>query len=255
MNWNGRCVALIAAVIPFFFCACGGGGGDGESSTSDQPASLAPETLAGQTLILSGASGREIAFESGNVWTENRDGSPVGGTYQYTPNGNSGEVTLVESGSTSTIRLAFSAINSGMYIAGAEQGTFQTQENRSEPADPGGDDGSPYGLAPATLEGRTMHGTRTFTTTGPVGQTHIYTFAGSTFHDSDPPEESDGAYTYAPAADRADLTLNYYSPKSFNGDLHELHLVFTGVESGTFQSVYTRRDGTVIRINGTFQIE
>ncbi len=258
MGFAPRVDRILLIVLSTILFGCGGGGGGGgDDSSNGNNQVLAPNSVAGQTLILNGGSSRQIAFDSSaSTWTENRSGTTHGGTYQYTANGPSAEVVLSESGVTSTIQLTFASANSGSYVAGAEQGTFQVQAtpnnpNDPNPPDPGGGDG----LAPGSIEGRTIHGTRTFTSTGSVGQTHVYTFTGSNFHDSDPPEESDGQYVYQPAGDRAALTLSYTAPREFNGDRHEMELTFTSASGGTFESVYTRRDGTMIQINGTFQIE
>jgi hypothetical protein len=118
-----------------------------------------------------------------------------------------------------------------------------------------GGSGGYNGFAPNSLAGRKMFGTRTFTSTGPVGQTHIYTFNATRFHDSDPPEESDGNFTYAAGNSSAILDLTYTSPAGFAGDKHHLEMAFNERDKGNFQSVYTRGDGTTIVINGTFRIE
>lgn len=100
-----------------------------------------------------------------------------------------------------------------------------------------------------------MFGTRTFTSTGPSGQTHTYTFSADTFHDSDAPEESDGTYTYSASSSAATLNLVYTGPVDFEGDRHNLTLNFTAKDRGTFQSTYVRGDGTSIVINGDFEFE
>jgi hypothetical protein len=120
----------------------------------------------------------------------------------------------------------------------------------------GSNGGSGYnGFAPNSVAGRKILGTRTFTSTGPVGQTHVYTFSSTKFHDSDPPEESDGNYTYAAGNSSAVLDLHYTSPSGFVGDNHHIEMNFTEQDKGNFQSVYTRGDGTAITINGTFVIQ
>jgi hypothetical protein len=193
------------------------------------------------------------------MWTETRDGAFGGGTYQYNaPNGISAQLTLATGTLETVLTLAFSSVNAGTYTytAGASgQGNFMVQaaQPNNENPDSGGDGGS--GLAPSSLSGRTMLGTRTFTSTGPMGQTHVYTFAGNTFHDSDPPEESDGSFAYEADGDHATLTLAYYAPENFNGDRHEIRMTFHTEESGVFESMYTRQDGTLIRINGTFDLQ
>jgi hypothetical protein len=100
-----------------------------------------------------------------------------------------------------------------------------------------------------------MDGTRTFTSTGTSGQTHVYTFASGTFHDSDAPEESDGTYTYSANNSSATLNLVYTGPATFVGDKHNITMTFTAKDTGTFHSIYTRGDGTEITIDGTFQFE
>jgi len=97
-----------------------------------------------------------------------------------------------------------------------------------------------------------MAGTRTFTSTGSTGQTHTYTFNSGHFHDSDPPEEADGTYTYSANNSTATLDLTYTGPADFVGDRHQITLNFTSKDRGTFQSTYTRGDGTTIVINGNF---
>jgi hypothetical protein len=260
MNWSGVCGAAIAAFLSVsILTGCGGGdGGGGGETSSDAASNLAPSSVVGQVLTLNGPSAREITFDpAGNTWREDQSGTFHGGTYEYTASGNSAELNLFESGMSSGIRLTFSSENSGAYIAGQAQGTFQLRAAQDEPEEqnPSPNDPGSGVTAPASLDGRTMHGTRTFTSTGPNGQTHVYTFAGSSFHDSDPPEESDGTYIYEPAGHRAVLTLLYASPRGFDGDKHRLEMTFVTETSGTFESVYTRRDGTTIQIDGTFQIE
>lgn len=110
------------------------------------------------------------------------------------------------------------------------------------------------GNAPVSLHARTLYGTRTYTSTGPVGQTHTYTFNGNMFHDSDPPEESDGVYTYSASNSRATLTLDYTSPEDFANDHHQIDMRFTQRDRGTFTSTYVRGDGTTITINGEFEL-
>jgi hypothetical protein len=180
------------------------------------------------------------------------------GSYQYrtVQNGGSGELILNEDGQESRLILTYNSQSTGSFVRTdqAASGTFEMQPINPDPG--GGNEPPPNdGLAPSSLAGRTMYGTRTFTSTGPVGQTHVYTFSLNTFHDSDPPEESDGEYVYTPSGNDATLTLNYHSPASFSGDKHALNMTFHTATAGAFESVYTRRDGTVIRINGTFTIE
>jgi hypothetical protein len=256
---------LFAAMLGISFlvaCGGGGGGGDGSAGPSQSPPQNvpAPDSIGGTTYTFYfGVEGtRAITFNEDNVtWVETREGQPIVGTYRYNRinNGNTAELVVIEDSVETSVSLTFNASNSGAF-AFADQsrsGTFETRSN--DPDDPGNEPPPNEGLAPASLAGRTMLGTRTFTTTGPVGQTHVYTFSVNTFHDSDPPEESDGGYIYQPAGNNARLTLNYFSPQSFNGDKHELQMTFHTGDAGVFESIYTRRDGTVIRINGTFELE
>lgn len=191
------------------------------------------------------------------MWAEQRDGIPTGGTYQYSANGNAAELVLTDSAGDSRLQLQFSSETAGSYRFVSEpiEGSFTLEPiptgDDPGPVDPGDGSGGP----PSSLEGRILYGTRTFTSTGPVGQTHVYTFTGSTFHDSDPPEESDGSYIYELSGARARLSLSYHAPRMFNGDRHEIEMRFQSGTTGTFESVYTRRDGTMIAINGTFRIE
>ena len=254
MRWTGfgGGATVVASLLILLFSGCGGGDDGGGDDSSGQQ-NLAATSVAGQMITFTGNSTREISFETGsNVWSENQNGTVRGGTYQYTAGNNSAELILSECGVSSTVRLTFSSADTGAFLAEQDQGTFRLQ---SAP-DPGPGPGDPEpGLAPPSLAGRVLYGTRTFTSTGPVGQTHVYTFSPNDFHDSDPPEESDGSYSYAPNGDHASLTLAYETPREFDGDLHELAMTFESETSGSFESTYTRRDGTMIQINGTFRIE
>lgn len=201
---------------------------------------------------------RKITFTSDTTWMETRDGSDTGGSYEYRrgDSGSTADILLTGSGNNVGLTLVFGSSNAGTftYTSGENgQGNFTLQTAQNNP-DPGPGGGGNDGLAPDSLSGLTMYGTRTFTSTGPVGQTHVYTFSSNGFHDSDPPEESDGVYTYNPDGDHATLTLAYYAPEDFNGDRHEMQMTFRTETTGNFESLYTRRDGTVIRINGTFEL-
>lgn len=269
MSWVTfeRVAARCAAVfIILALAGCGGGGGGGDDTdghNNPDPGgggSIAPSEVAGHALTLQGGASRRIDFaDSGNIWTEQRDGVLTGGTYQYRVDGNSAELVLTDSVGDTRLHLTFSSATSGSYqfVSDPFAGSFtlETIQNGGGEPDTGGDPEDDSGLAPGSLDGRILYGTRTFTSTGPVGQTHVYTFTGSAYHDSDPPEESDGAYVYEPSRNRARLTLNYYSPRMFNGDKHIIEMRFQSSTTGTFESIYTRRDGTMIAINGTFRIE
>ena len=262
INANRWGTAVLAVLLGINLIGCGGGGGDDDSSDGgNQGANPAPQTVGGNRITFySGNAGtRAITFNDDNAtWSEQRDSGEVTGTYQYQSiqDGSSGELTLDEQGEEARFILTFNSQNTGSFV-NADQTQSGTFEMNPVNPDPGGGNEPPPndGLAPNKLAGRTMYGTRTFTSTGPVGQTHVYTFSLNTFHDSDPPEESDGDYVYTPNGDEASLTLNYQSPAGFSGDKHELEMTFHTGTAGVFESIYTRRDGTVIRINGTFTLE
>ncbi|MGZ8938838.1 MAG: hypothetical protein ACXW32_06465 [Limisphaerales bacterium] len=262
--WNRWGTAMMTVLVSLNFLGCGGGGGGGGSSTSDSQAQIpTPQTIGGNDVrFYSGsADTRAITFNEDNAtWTENRDGNTTAGTYRYVPqpNTSAAELFLTEEEAESRIVLTFNSADSGAYVNADAQasGTFELVPKTPDPnPDPGNEPPPNDGLAPSALAGKTLYGTRTFTSTGPVGQTHVYTFALNTFHDSDPPEESNGSYLYQASGNTASLSLNYSYPTGFNGDSHELDLTFHTADAGIFQSLYTRRDGTIIRISGTFTIE
>lgn len=256
--------ALWGVLLGINLVGCGGGGDGGDDNNDNPEPVQAPGTIGGNRVhFYSGnAENRTITFREDNAtWSEARETGNVEGSYQYqrVENGGSGELILSEGGDETRLVLSFNSATTGSYLYRdqAISGTFEMQTINPNP-DPGGGGNEPPtndGLAPSTLAGRTMYGTRTFTTTGPVGQTHVYTFALNTFHDSDPPEESDGEYVFQPSGDEATLTLNYQEPAGFSGDKHEMNMTFHTETAGVFESIYTRRDGTVIRINGTFTLE
>lgn len=252
-----------AVLLGLVLMGCGGGGGgdgdDGDSNPNPPAQDFAPGSVSGQTLTLDAGDGnpRQITFNSESLWAETRNGDNTGGSYEYRPSDNrsTADLLLTGNGTSTALTLYFGSSGAGTFIYNSGetgQGNFSLQAANPGPGDPPGGNN---GLAPSSLSGTTMYGTRTFTSTGPVGQTHVYTFSANGFHDSDPPEESDGVYTYTPDRDRATLTLAYFAPGEFNGDRHEWSMNFRTEKSGSFQSVYTRRDGTVIRINGEFQIQ
>lgn len=253
------------------------------------PTTVAGRTL---ELNSSGAI-RQIRFAaSGNTYDELSNGTEIqSGTYQYTKPAAGAGATLImqENNGQVTVALTFASGTAGSfnYTQGRTgSGTFTLQSagsgstggnttggstgetsgggttgstnggttgETSGGSTGGTTGGTSGGLAYSSLAGRTMLGTRTFTSTGPVGQTHVYTFTQNTFHDSDPPEESDGNYTYSATGNTASLVLNYTSPAEFQGDRHEMTLNFQEVGRGTFTSSYVRDDGTVITINGNFE--
>jgi hypothetical protein len=245
--------------------ACsGGGGGNNNSNSGNGNTSVAPRTLSASILTLSpsGQPNRQIVFSDNTNWSETQDTTTVQGTYVYTPNadGRNATLDLNANGADQLVSLTFVNTQSGgfNYTSGTiGQGTFTLAQNQTPPGDGGGTNNPPpaTGNAPSTIAGKTMFGTRTFTSTGPSGQTHTYTFTANTFHDSDAPEESDGSYTYQPNSDDANLELSYTGPANFQGDKHHIQMHFDTTSRGTFTSTYDRRDGTVIQINGTFEFE
>jgi hypothetical protein len=112
------------------------------------------------------------------------------------------------------------------------------------------------GLAVPDLGEMNLLGTRRWTSTGPMGQTHRYTFAPNhMFHDSDKPEQACGTWKYEASGDRATLVLDYTGPSDFVGDHHELEMTFTDTTKGTFTSRYDKNDKTVITILGDFELD
>lgn len=260
-SWGGLYLTLLSTLL---LTACSGGGGGDDSDSNNNGGSTAPGNLNASQIILSvpGQDNRTIAIIDGANWQEDRGNTTAQGTYIYHPTGDgrTATLTLTEPGAEQMLALSFASTNSGAfrYTSGATgQGTF-TVTRIQDPGD-GGDGGEnpppPTGNAPSSLTGRRMFATRTFTSTGPTGQTHEYTFTAHTYHDSDAPEESDGTYTYAPNGDDATLELTYTGPAVFEGDKHHINLQFTSPTQGTFTSTYDRGDGTSIVINGTFVVE
>ncbi|MDX1952109.1 MAG: hypothetical protein SFY81_07975 [Verrucomicrobiota bacterium] len=254
--------AIICSI--FFLLGCGGGGGGDNNSSTPAPnpqnpgnsgPNLAPQSVGGQTFKLQSGNGlRELQFNTDNTWTENG----TAGNYNYQRlNGTSATVTLNGGSQSSQLSLTFANNNAGSYsLTGSnpENGTFMMQ---ATPVNPGGGTNTPpnEGLAPTSIVNLRMFGTRVSTSTGPNGQTHVYDFSATRFHDSDPPEESDGNYTWSPMGDEARLLLQYTDPQDFNGDQHDLQMSFDTETTGTFTSTYNRRDGVIISIQGTFRFE
>lgn len=175
-----------------------------------------------------------------------------GGLIQTDPGSTNGGNTSGSTGGSTTTP-------GGGTSAGSTNGATTGTTNGSATGNTNGGTVTPSsdynGFAPVSIAGRTMSGTRTFTSTGPSGQTHVYTFGNGTFHDSDSPEESGGTFTYTASNSAATLDLQYTSPATFVGDSHHLTMTFSGKDQGTFQSTYNRGDGTTIVINGNFQID
>ena len=270
---QARTRAFLFYLLGFFVfavgCGGGGGGGDDDSAGNNPPPqnppqqALAPESMPSSTVTLSEPMGeeRQIEFNGDDgTWSNYSTRGDASGTYVYRRDAhNTATLTLNSTNGVEVIALTFSSEHNGFYnyTAGPPiSGGFVIEAS----TDPGPTPEPPSqppktGYAPSSLAGKTMYGTRTATSTGPKGQTHVYTFTTRTFHDSDPPEESDGNYTYTPNRNQAQLELDYTFPKEFDGDHHVLQMTFTSETHGTFTSVYTRRDGTVIMIDGYFEVE
>ncbi|MGV3771920.1 MAG: hypothetical protein ACO1QB_03400 [Verrucomicrobiales bacterium] len=197
----------------------------------------------------SGSASFSLSGIDGNSTGGTTSGNSTGNTTGATDGGADGSTNGSTNGSTdgSTDGATNGATNGGSdgTTNGSTDGSTNGDTTGSTTGTTGGE----------SLSGLTMRATRTYTSTGPVGQTHTYTFSGSTFHDSDPPEESDGDYTYiTTGVNSATLQLRYSSPEEFAGDLHDMNMQFTTPQDGTFTSTYQRHDGTNIEINGTFTL-
>jgi hypothetical protein len=268
-----RAVALAAGIsFTLFFTGCGGGGGgDG---------TVAPESLEGRSYDFSPNTGGQTAvtFASATSYTfMHETGAVDQGTYEAARNENTWTVTLSsETGGQQLYTLNFGTGNGGNFTLrregeedrfgpftargsaipiGNEPGTT-TGDPPGSTTTPGPEPSNVYnGFAPVSIAGRVMAGTRTQTSTGPVGQTHTYTFGNGTFHDSDGDEQADGTYTYVAGNSSATLNLVYTAPQTFNGDKHDLTMTFTQKDSGRFTSTYTRQDQTQITISGNFVFE
>jgi hypothetical protein len=270
INWRA---AVLAAGFSFtlFFTGCGGSGGDG---------AVAPASLQGRSYDFSPNTGGQtaVSFTSDTAYTfQHETGAIEQGSYEAQRDGNNWTVKLLATtGGQQIYQMAFANDSSGTFVLkrDGEDDRFGPFNARSTavgsgdigdpPTQPGSttDNNPPItpsteynGFAPVSIAGRTMEGTRTFTSTGPTGQTHTYTFGNGTFHDSDSPEESGGTFTYTAGRSSATLTLNYTSPASFAGDQHTWNMSFKAKDQGTFTSTYAKDDGTEITINGNFQFE
>ncbi|HUS34289.1 MAG TPA: hypothetical protein VM680_02945 [Verrucomicrobiae bacterium] len=266
------CAGLAFAMI---FTGCGGGdsaGGGGQ---------VAPESLQGRSYNFSPNTGGQtaVSFTSPTDYTFlHETGAVEQGNYEAARDGNTWTTTLINTnGGQQVYTMTFGSENGGTFVLRREGeddrfGPFSARDSAipSGDVEPGGTTTAPTttgpgdgevtpsdqytGNAPVSIAGRTMQGTRTFTSTGPNGQTHTYTFGNGTFHDEDGPEQADGTFVYNANKSHATLTLNYNSP-GFVGDKHDLTMNFTQKDRGTFQSTYTRGDGTTIIINGEFNFE
>jgi len=261
---------LCAGVITVWLMGCGGGGGGGNENPT--PPQLAPETLAGKSITVAENNFpiRVWSFTENLTWDEFSNGALTrSGTYQYSKASSTATLLLrdnLNTNETINVNLTFTSLTAGNYTytttpthtSGA--GTFSNFSTTPPPPSgnpPGGDPGGNTGLAPTTISGRTMIGTRTQTSTGPAGQTHTYTFTGNTFTDVDNDERGTGFYTWAPNGNEANLVLNYTGssgPRDLRGDEHALAMTFTTTNRGTFRSSY-RSGNEVILINGTFEFQ
>jgi hypothetical protein len=271
-NWR---VAAIAAGLAFtaFFTGCGGGDDEGDVGI------VAPGSLAARSYNFSPNTGGQtaVSFVSDNNYNfMHENGAIEQGSYEAVLNGNTWTVALTSTaGGKQIYNMNFLNGTGGNFTLHRSEeeertGTFSARESVI-PSDPGpdpeptttgptttgptttGPSEEYIGFAPVSIAGREMQATRVFTSTGPNGQTHTYTFGNGTFHDSDPPEETDGVFTYNATNSRATLTLDYKSPREFFADKHQMTMVFQAKDRGTFESTYTRGDGTQIIINGTFE--
>lgn len=268
MKW-----AIITGTFAVSILLTGCGGGDDGPPAPTNPA---PPSLTGRSYDLNQNDGgaTAVSFNSASDYTfQHASGSVEAGNYNAARSGDTWTVTLQsDTGGQQIYLLDFDTRNNGSYTlqrVGEEDrhGAFSSRgtaiPNGGDPSTGSTTTGTPppdppgdyTGDAPVAIGGRTMLGTRTFTSTGPSGQTHTYTFSGDRFHDSDPPEESDGRFTYSANNSAATLELVYTRPTTFVGDRHRLTLNFTQRDRGNFESVYTRGDGTTIVINGVFEFE
>jgi hypothetical protein len=273
-NYFRVAVASAGLAVAMFFTGCGGGdsgGGGGQ---------VAPEALQGRSYNFSPNTGGQtaVSFTSPTDYTFlHETGVVEQGNYEAARDGNTWTTTLINTnGAQQVYTMTFASENGGAFVLKREGeddrfGAFSARDSAIPSGeDPGGstttsptttgpgENPTPSneytGNAPVSIAGRTMYGTRTFTSTGPNGQTHTYTFGNGTFHDEDGPEQADGTFVYNADKSHATMTLNYNSP-GFVGDKHELTMNFTQKDRGTFQSTYTRGDGTTIVINGEFNFE
>jgi len=189
------------------------------------------------------------AVSNGDVNTTSTT-TGTGTTTGATSTGDSTTTGSTTTGSTSTGSTSTGSTSTGSTSTGSTTTGSTTSGSTTT-----GTTAGYTGFAPVSLNGRTMFGTRTFTSTGTSGQTHTYTFTATTFHDSDAPEESGGTYTFSASNSHATLELSYNTPTSFKGDHHSLTMTFNAKDQGTFESTYSRGDGTQIVINGTFEIQ
>jgi hypothetical protein len=266
IKWRAVAVAT-GLTFTLFFTGCGGDNDSGGGT-------VAPASLEGRSYDFSPNTGGQtaVSFTSSTAYKfQHETGAVSQGNYEATQDGNKWNVTLVaDTGGQQVYEMTFANGTSGNFVLHreGEPDQFGPFTARTSAIPSGGDTtGEPpgttttgpsneyNGFAPVSISARKMFATRRFTSTGPNGQTHEYTFNNGMFHDSDPPEESDGTYQYTAGNSSATLTLNYTGPAGFVGDQHHLNLTFTAKDSGVFTSTYTRADSTQITINGDFQFD
>lgn len=271
IKWRAVAVAT-GLTFTLFFTGCGGDKNSGNGN-------VAPASLEGRSYDFSPNTGGQtaVSFTSSTAYTfQHENGQVSQGNYEATQDGNKWNVTLLaDTGGQQAYEMTFANETAGNFVLHreGEPDQFGPFNARTSAIPSGGDttgnttDGTTTsgttsgpstdynGFAPVNISKRKMFATRRFTSTGPNGQTHDYTFNNGLFHDSDPPEESDGTYVYTPGNSSATLALNYTGPAGFVGDQHHLNLTFTEKDKGVFTSTYTRADQTQITINGDFQFD
>jgi hypothetical protein len=273
-------ILLINGSILLTGCG-GGGGGSGSGSGAANPAA-APQSLTGKSLRLAVDGGTERRLEfagSGSNYAEidpSTGGTSRTGNYVYSASGSNGNLTLMDSANAdvTTLSLSFDSSEGGAFgsttsngvtsagrfalVAGNFPESQPPGENNGENpgggGDPGGDPGN-GNTGPTTPVGDSLDG-RIMTLTRSTGQTHTYTFRGSQFVDSDPPEEGSGTFSFNRSGSSASLTLNYTAsnaPVNLAGDQHQIQMTFNEEFRGTYTSTYTTREGAVLPQDGTFR--
>jgi hypothetical protein len=267
---SGGAHALLAA-LTLGLSGCGGGGGGGGSGGGGgggapignlAPAAHDFTTRGANVRFLPvepiGSTNRTLRFFAGTQFSETPGGA-ISGSYAYSASANSATISLVTGSSAETYQLTFLTATGGDFsfrqtvaASGAVidgRGTF-ADFKLEDGSGPGGNPGNPGGGNPAGgLDGRSMRLTRA------TGQTHTFTFTGTLFHDSDPPEEGDGTYSFARTGADADLRLHYLSssgPVNLAGDRYEIRLSYLSELNGTYNGTYTANDGAILPQSGTF---